>query len=48
LPTEFTTAAKRLLTLPLAHRMRNDSSVVPVRSTNPLVEVGFIVAKGRG
>ena len=48
LPTEFTVAAKSLLTLPLAHRMHNDSSVVPVRSTNPLVEVGFIVAKGLG
>jgi hypothetical protein len=28
--------------------MANDSTVVPVRSTNPLVEVGYIVAPGLG
>lgn len=42
------TAAKDLLTLPLAHRMVNDSSVVPIRSANPLVEVGYISAPGLG
>jgi hypothetical protein len=48
LPTEFATLARELLTLPLKHRMSNDSTVVPVRSTNPLVEVGFVVAEGIG
>ena len=48
LPTEFATLAKDMLTLPLAHRLHNDSTVVPIRSTDPLVEIGYIFAPGVG
>jgi hypothetical protein len=47
IPTEFATAAKDLLTLPLANRM-NDSAVVPATPSNALVEVGLITAPGKG
>lgn len=47
IPTEFDTTARDLLTLPLAGRMM-DPLVVPVASTNPLVEVGFVSAEGKG
>ena len=45
LPTDFATAAKDLITLPLN---LNESSVVPVRASNPLVEVGVISAASLG
>lgn len=48
LPTQFSQVAKALITLPLAHRLKNDSGVVPVHSTEPLVEVGLIEAAGIG
>ena len=49
LPTAFSDVARALITLPLADRLKtNDSSVVPVRSTEPLVEVGLIKAAGIG
>ena len=48
LPTQFSAVANALVTLPLAHRLKNDSAVVPVRSTEPLVEVGLIEAAGIG
>lgn len=47
IPTEFAIAAKDLLTLPLSGRL-NDSKVLPVLASNPLVEVGFIQAPQKG
>jgi hypothetical protein len=44
IPTDFTTAARdRVIWLPLAGR-ESDPTVVPVRASNPLVEVGQIQA----
>ena len=48
LPTQFSEVAKALVTLPLARRLKNDSAVIPIRSTEPLVEVGLIEAAGVG
>lgn len=48
LPTEFSEVAKALITLPLVKRMKNDSSAVPIVSTESLVEVGVILATGKG
>ena len=45
--TEFSTLARDLITLPLAGRL-DDPSVVPVRASNPLVEVGVLTAPGKG
>jgi hypothetical protein len=47
IPTEFNFAARDLLTLPLAGRMR-DHTVVPVTASHDLVEVGIITAPGKG
>ena len=47
IPTDFTAAARHLLTLPLVHKLE-DASVVPVRGSSPLVEIGLIAAAGRG
>lgn len=47
IPTEFDTTARDLLTLPLASKME-DPNVVPVASSNPLVEVGLVSAPGIG
>lgn len=44
IPTEFTVSARdRVIWLPLAGR-ESDPTVVPVRASNPLVEVGRIEA----
>ncbi len=45
LPKDFATAARDLITLPLN---LSEASVVPVRASNPLVEVGVISAAGLG
>ena len=47
IPTEFAEAARDLITLPLAGRL-NESSVRPVIASHPLVEVGWVYAKGIG
>jgi hypothetical protein len=47
LPTDFNIAAKGLLTLPLASRL-DDPSVVPVTSTESIVETVLITAPSRG
>jgi len=47
IPTDFATAARDLLTMPLADKM-DDPTVVPVEASNPLVEVGFVSAVGTG
>eukprot|EP01043_Picozoa_sp_COSAG02_P059111 COSAG02_NODE_7471_length_2997_cov_7.180124_4_plen_396_part_01 len=47
IPTEFAVAAKTLITLPLASRL-NESTVRPVIGSHPLVEVGWVYAKGVG
>ena len=45
--TDFNTAARDFLTLPLGKRL-NDPLVVPVRASHPLVEVGVVSAPGKG
>ena len=47
IPTDFVVAAKTLITLPLAARL-NESTVRPVIGSHPLVEVGWVYAKGVG
>eukprot|EP00040_Diaphanoeca_grandis_P035110 m.219856 g.219856 ORF g.219856 m.219856 type:complete len:112 (+) comp33306_c2_seq1:57-392(+) len=47
IPTNFTTQARDVLTLPLAGLL-NTSAVMPVVSNNNLVEVGFISAPKYG
>eukprot|EP00039_Didymoeca_costata_P021098 m.343405 g.343405 ORF g.343405 m.343405 type:complete len:1268 (+) comp22801_c0_seq1:126-3929(+) len=47
IPTEFDVRAKELLTLPLAGRDM-DPKLRPVIASNPLVEVGFVAAEGKG
>lgn len=47
IPTAFDTSARDLLTFPLGEMM-NDPTVVPVLSSNPLVEVGLVSAPGKG
>ena len=47
IPTDFAESAKTLITLPLAARL-NESTVRPVIGSHPLVEVGWVYAKGVG
>jgi hypothetical protein len=49
IPTDFDTTARTVLTLPFAESGRlNDPTVVPVRASNPLVEVGLVTADRKG